>query len=95
MDMTDRPTPDETDRPADPASGESPDVAAEVRAAGLDCLRCGSRIQDLGVFELRTGGSTGAAHLLFGNWAELGEDKIAVEVLTCPVCRHLEFRAPR
>ncbi|OLE71820.1 hypothetical protein AUF78_00350 [archaeon 13_1_20CM_2_51_12] len=29
---------------------------------------------DMGDIPFRTGGTSGAAHLLFGNWAELGED---------------------
>jgi hypothetical protein len=58
------------------------------------CLRCGAPIESLGVHEFRTGGSTGAAHLLFGQWAELGEDKLAFEILACSACRHVELRLP-
>ena len=58
------------------------------------CLRCGATLQSLGVHEFRTGGSTGAAHLLFGQWAELGEDKLAFEILACSACRHVELRLP-
>jgi hypothetical protein len=74
----------------------APSAAGDVatRRAGTDCLRCGAPVEALGVHELRTGGSTGAAHLLFGQWAELGEDKISVEIFACRVCRRLEFRAP-
>jgi hypothetical protein len=68
------------------------DAAAEGRANR--CLRCGATVQSLGVHEFRTGGSTGAAHLLFGQWAELGEDKLAFEILACSACRHVELRLP-
>jgi hypothetical protein len=68
--------------------------AAPGRRADDECLRCGTTIESLGVYEFRTGGSTGAAHLLLGQWAELGEDKVRMEILSCRSCRHLEFRAP-
>ena len=58
------------------------------------CLRCGTPIRTLGSHELRTGGSTGAIHLLIGQWAELGEGKLRVEILECPGCGHVELRRP-
>jgi hypothetical protein len=76
----------------EPAPSDSTD--AEARAARLDCLRCGSRIEPAGSREFRTGGSTGAVHLLIGQWAELGEGKLTLELFVCPVCRHVELRAP-
>ena len=85
--MTDRSERSEADRRA----------AEPARAPGRaddECLRCGRTIESLGVHEFRTGGSTGAAHLLLGQWAELGEDKVRMEILSCRSCRHLEFRAP-
>jgi len=69
--------------------------AAADRAVRLDCLRCGARIESLGLQELRTGGSSGAAHFLLGQWAELGEGKLGVEIFVCPVCHHVELRAER
>ena len=76
----------------DPTAPQSND--AEARAAGLDCLRCGSRIQLAGVRDFRTGGSKGATLFFLGQWAELGEDTIPFELYACPSCRHVEFRAP-
>ena len=74
-----------------------PDLPAEAdskdEAVGLDCLRCHSVIESVGTYELRTGGTTGAAKLFFGEWAELGEGKMPFELLVCPLCRHAEFRA--
>jgi hypothetical protein len=40
------------------------------------------------------GGTTGGWHLLFGEWAELGEGKLRLEVRACATCRQVEFRAP-
>lgn len=77
---------------ADAAPAEPPDGGIGIPANR--CLRCGAPIESLGVHEFRTGGSTGAAHLLFGQWAELGEDKLAFEILACSACRHVELRLP-
>jgi hypothetical protein len=44
--------------------------------------------------DLRTGGSRGAWKLIFGEWAELGEGTMKVELLACPNCRRLELRLP-
>jgi hypothetical protein len=73
--------------------GEAKAVPVPGRADD-ECLRCGRTIESLGIHEFRTGGSTGAAHLLLGQWAELGEDKVRMEILSCRACRHLQFRAP-
>ena len=61
---------------------------------GEMCLRCGKELQSLGVVELRTGGTTGGWKLLFGEWAELGEDMLKVELQACPACRRLELKLP-
>jgi hypothetical protein len=58
------------------------------------CLRCGSTISSDGIHEFRTGGSTGATHFFLGQWAELGEDKVTLEVYVCRQCRHVELRSP-
>lgn len=59
------------------------------------CLRCGERIQSMGIEEFRVGGSTGGWKLLFGEWAELGEGMLGLEVLACASCRKVELRVPR
>ena len=58
------------------------------------CLRCRAPLQSLGETDLRTGGSRGAWKLIFGEWAELGEGTMKVELLACPQCRRLELRLP-
>ncbi len=77
--------------PIDPRAG---DATTAARAAGLDCLRCGAPIASEGLQDFRTGGSTGATHFFLGQWAELGEGKITLEVYVCRACRHVEFRIP-
>jgi hypothetical protein len=59
-----------------------------------DCLRCGGPLTPWGVHEFRTGGTTGGAKLLFGEWAELGEDKIPLELRYCPSCGQVDIRLP-
>jgi hypothetical protein len=49
----------------------------------------------MGVEEFRVGGTTGGWKLLFGEWAELGEDKLQLEVFACGTCRKVEFRVPQ
>src|SRR5439155_11834188 len=58
------------------------------------CLRCGGQLQSMGVEEFRVGGTTGGWKLLFGEWAEVGEGMLPLEVLACATCHHVELRAP-
>ena len=58
------------------------------------CLRCGTQIKSIGVEQFRVGGSSGGWKLVFGEWAELGEDLLSLEVLACPQCRKVELRVP-
>ena len=59
------------------------------------CLRCGGPIQSMGIDEFRVGGSTGGWKLLFGEWAELGEGMLRLEVFACPRGGKVELRVPR
>ncbi len=58
------------------------------------CLRCGAPIQSMGVEEFRVGGTSGGWKLLFGEWAELGEGILNLEVLACASCGYVETRMP-
>ena len=69
-------------------------MSDEPRPTGEACPRCREELQSLGETTLRTGGSRGAWKLLFGEWAELGEGTMAVELLACPRCRRLELKLP-
>jgi hypothetical protein len=48
----------------------------------------------MGVESFRVGGTSGGWKLLFGEWAELGEETLALEVLACGSCHRVEFRVP-
>jgi hypothetical protein len=61
---------------------------------GNACVHCGQELTSMGIQQLRVGGSTGGWKLLFGEWAELGEDMLALEVWACEHCRRIEFRVP-
>jgi hypothetical protein len=56
------------------------------------CLRCGATIQSMGVEEFRVGGTSGGWKLLFGEFAELGEGMLKLEVLACASCGNVELR---
>jgi hypothetical protein len=58
------------------------------------CLRCGGALQSMGVEEFRVGGTSGGWKLLFGEWAELGEGFLRLEVLACSTCGFVETRMP-
>jgi len=59
------------------------------------CLRCGAQLQSIGVEQFRVGGASGGWSLLFGEWADVGEELLALEVLACTQCRKVEIRAPQ
>jgi hypothetical protein len=61
---------------------------------GTTCLRCGGVLQSMGVEEFRTGGTSGGWKLLVGEWAELGEEMLKLEVLACGSCGFVEMRMP-
>jgi hypothetical protein len=58
------------------------------------CLRCGAQLQSIGQEEFRIGGSSGGWKMVFGEWAELGEELLPLEVLACTQCRKVEMRVP-
>ena len=58
------------------------------------CLRCGAQLQSIGEEQFRIGGSSGGWKMVFGEWAELGEDLLPLEVLACTQCRKVEMRVP-
>ena len=76
------------DPAAAPATGASRSVDPDA------CLRCGAALQSMGVAEFRIGGTTGGWKLLFGEWAELGESMLKLEVRACPACRQVDLRIP-
>ena len=45
----------------------------------------------MGIEEFRVGGTTGGWKLLVGEWAELGEEMLKLEVLACATCGKVEL----
>jgi hypothetical protein len=39
------------------------------------------------VEQIRVGGTSGGMKLLFGEWAEIGEDMLSLKMLVCTNCR--------
>ena len=69
-------------------------MSARENLAADACLRCGGTMTSMGVESLRVGGTSGGWKLLFGEWAELGEDTLPLELLACSACHRVEFRVP-
>ena len=63
-----------------------PDASTQVL-----CLRCQSPTECLGQLPLVTGRHSGAAKLIFGQWAELDEGSWPIDVYRCRHCGHLEL----
>ena len=76
----------------DPATNEA---LAQIHAiTGDSCLRSGKPVASLGIERFRIGGTSGGWKLLFGEFAEVGEGMIDLEIYACRTCRHVEFRLP-
>lgn len=58
------------------------------------CLRCQQPLWSFGQQEFRVGGTTGGWKMMFGEFAELGEDMIPLEMLACRACGKVELRVP-
>lgn len=58
------------------------------------CLGCRGPLQSLGVEHFRVGGVSGGWAALMGQWAEVGEGLLEMEVLACRNCRRVELRVP-
>lgn len=56
------------------------------------CLRCQQTMESGGVQQFRIGGTTGGWKLLFGEFAEVGEGMLPLEVLVCTNCGYTELR---
>jgi hypothetical protein len=48
-------------------------------------------MDSLGQIPIRVGGTAGGWHLLFGEWADMTEGTIALDVFRCPNCTRVEF----
>ncbi|MGZ4105402.1 MAG: hypothetical protein ACXVQY_02545 [Actinomycetota bacterium] len=73
--------------------GIKPAAVVQVPVSGT-CLGCQGPLSSLGTEAFRVGGTAGGWKLLFGEWAELGEDKLPLDVYACQQCRRVELRVP-
>jgi hypothetical protein len=48
-------------------------------------------MQSLGQIPIRVGGSSGGWHLLLGEWADLREGVLPLDVYRCSQCKRVEF----
>jgi len=58
------------------------------------CLGCQGPLSSLGREEFRVGGTSGGWKLVFGELAEVGENKVSLDVYACQRCRRIELRVP-
>ena len=58
-------------------------MSEEPTKTSETCLRCQQPLWTFGVQKFRIGGTTGGWKMLVGEWAELGEDMVPLEMLAC------------
>jgi hypothetical protein len=69
-------------------------VSDEPTKTSETCLRCRQPLWTFGVQKFRIGGTTGGWKMLVGEWAELGEDMVPLEMFACRGCGKVELRIP-
>lgn len=69
-------------------------VAYAATALAKSCPRCREEMQSIGIVDFRTGGSEGKWRLLAGEWADMDEALLPLELRYCPRCREVAFRKP-
>lgn len=57
----------------------------------MKCSMCKSEMQSLGQLPIRIGGTSGKWHMLFGEWADLSEEVMPLDVYRCGTCKRVEF----
>jgi len=57
-----------------------------ILSEGRKCQTCNLEMEFAQRVDFRVGGTGGGWKLLFGEWAELGESMIPLEVYVCPQC---------
>jgi hypothetical protein len=72
----------------------APEAATAAPRDDNTCTRCGAQLQSVGLEDFRVGGTSGGWKLVFGEWAELGEGMLRIDVRACNVCRHIDLRVP-
>ena len=57
------------------------------------CSSCGQTARYAYTANFRIGGASGGWKLLFGEWAEVGEEMIPMAIYVCPNCGKVELYA--
>ena len=57
----------------------------------MKCPACKSEMDALGQLPIRVGGTTGGWHLILGNWADMRESILPLDVYRCGTCKRVEF----
>lgn len=57
----------------------------------MNCSSCKVPMQSLGQLPIRVGGTAGGWGLLFGEWADIGEGVVPLDVYRCERCKRVEF----
>jgi hypothetical protein len=57
----------------------------------MDCAVCKAPMRSLGQLPIRTGGIRGGWHLLLGEWADMTEGVVPLDVFRCSQCKRVEF----
>jgi hypothetical protein len=57
----------------------------------VTCSVCNTAMQPLGQLPIRTGGIKGGWHLLLGEWTDMTEGVIPLDVFRCSRCKRVEF----
>ena len=57
----------------------------------MKCSACKSEMDSLGQLPIRVGGTTGVRHLFLGNWADIKEQLLTVDVYRCGTFKRVEF----
>jgi hypothetical protein len=58
------------------------------------CPQCRTYMECLGIKQFRTGGKTGGWHLLLGDFAEMQERFLKLEMWVCTQCKQVLFYLP-
>ena len=57
----------------------------------MKCPACKSEMDSQGQLPIRVGGTTGGWHLLLGNFADMRESILPLDVYRCATCKRVEF----
>jgi hypothetical protein len=56
-----------------------------------ECYICKGELEFLGQIPVRAYGTGPVARLLFGQWAEVGEETLPIDLFRCKKCGHLDI----